>query len=341
MKVVKIVGLVLLVLVIVFLILGIVVPGDYLVEREITIDAPPELVFQHVKYWKNWHEWSPWAERDSTMEVTVEGEDGKPNSVYRWRGDPDITGSGEMIASGIEENEDFTYQLYFKQPWESQSNGYTRLIPSMDGTTVVWGFEGVDPFPWNVVMLFMNIDSMVGPDFERGLELLKEVCENEMKIISGYDIKAIEYPGATYVGIRDIVPFENVPRFFDASFARMMPALQKTGAVMTGAPAGMYFTWEEKSQQTDMAVAMMVDKPFVLDPVTIIEIPASTGYCVDHYGPYVGLKYAHMALGMYFQENDIAYRAPAIEEYVSDPEAEPDSTKWLTKVTHLVGKRGE
>ena len=81
MKVVKIIGLVLLVLVIVFLILGIVVPGDYLVEREITIDAPPELVFQHVKYWKNWHEWSPWAERDSTMEVTVEGEDGKTRSA--------------------------------------------------------------------------------------------------------------------------------------------------------------------------------------------------------------------------------------------------------------------
>jgi len=335
MKVLNIVGLAIVVFIIVFLILGIVVPGDYIVEREITIEAPPEFIFQHVKYWKNWQEWSPWAERDSTMQVTVEGEDGKPNSVYRWEGNSDITGSGEMIAMGIKENEEFTYQLYFKVPWESQSNGYTRLLPTIDGTTVVWGFTGIDPFPWNVVMLFMNIDSMVGPDFERGLERLKAICEEEMEIISAYEVESIEYPGQTYIGIRDTVSFRDMQRFFQESFARMMPAIQKTGAIIAGPPAGIYFTWDEEHQHTDMAAAMMVDNPFEMNPVVILEIPESKGYSVDHYGSYDRLKYAHMALRMYFKENNLSYGAPTIEEYISDPDPESDSTEWLTKVRHF------
>ena len=57
MKILKILGLVLLGIVLLFVVLGLVAPGDYHAERKTMIAAPKELVFEHVRYWRNWHAW--------------------------------------------------------------------------------------------------------------------------------------------------------------------------------------------------------------------------------------------------------------------------------------------
>lgn len=179
MKVLKIVLIVLAVLIGVIIILGFVAPKKYHVERDVIINAPKPLVFQHIKYWDNWHAWSPWAERDTIMTYSIKGTDGEEGSVYSWVGDPKITGTGEMVNTGIIKNEEINYRLHFFEPMEDVSDGYLRLSEVDEGTRVVWAFYGTNPFPWNVVMLFMSLEKMVGPDFEHGLAMLKEICENE------------------------------------------------------------------------------------------------------------------------------------------------------------------
>ena len=77
MKVLKILGIILLALVAVILILGLIAPKSYKVERTVSIEAPKSLVFRHIQYWKNWQAWSPWAEMDSTVKITLEGVDGR------------------------------------------------------------------------------------------------------------------------------------------------------------------------------------------------------------------------------------------------------------------------
>jgi len=53
MKFLKILGIIILILVVVLVILGLVAPKKkYSVERTVIIDAPRELVFSKVKYWK-------------------------------------------------------------------------------------------------------------------------------------------------------------------------------------------------------------------------------------------------------------------------------------------------
>ena len=119
MKILKIVGIIVASIIALIVILGIIVPGDYVAERKMTIDAPKELVFHHVQYWRYWKAWSPWAEQDPSMEMTIFGTDGEVGSGYSWIGDPDITGSGEMKTTGLTANSEMLYELHFKEPWET------------------------------------------------------------------------------------------------------------------------------------------------------------------------------------------------------------------------------
>jgi len=146
MKILKIVGIIIAAIIALIIILGIIAPGDYVAERKMTIDAPKELVFHHVQYWRNWSAWSPWAEQDPSMKMTIFGTDGEVGSGYSWIGDPDKTGSGEMKTTGLTANTELLYELHFMEPYESLANGWMR-VKTVDGnkTEAAWGFQGEMP----------------------------------------------------------------------------------------------------------------------------------------------------------------------------------------------------
>ena len=336
MKALKIIGIILLVLVVLVIVLGLIAPKKYAVERSVVIDAPKVVVFNYMKYWRNWQKWSPWAERDSTMKVTLEGTDGKEGSVYKWEGDPKLTGKGEMTNTGIKELEEVTYHLHFIEPWESESDGYLRVSDADGGTKASWGFYGETPFPWNIMMLFMSMEKMMAPDFNRGLELLKQICEKEAAEISKYDINPVNFPAKNYAAIREEVAFENIKGFFEKSFGIIEQLMRGQRMQMTGAPSGLYFSMDEQKGTTDMAAAVPIKGSLDEGAVETIKLPASKGFVVNYYGPYEGVEYAHKALDYHIRENWLTQKPPVIEAYVTDPSQEPDTTKWLTKIYYLV-----
>ena len=336
MKILKIIGIILLVLVLVVVVLGLFAPKTYSVERTVVIDAPKDLVFRHIKYWKNWQEWSPWAAQDTSMKVTVEGQDGQPGSKYVWSGDPDITGTGEMTNTGITENEEITYDLHFMEPWESHSQGYVRLSEVDDSTQVAWGFYGEYPFPWNIMLLFTSMDKMIGPDFERGLDSLKAMVEEKQQKMQGMDIQEIEIGTRQYAAIRLEVEFSEMQSFFKSAYAKISQTVVEQNATILGAPAALYFSWDEQSGVADMAAAMPVNKSVNVDSVTSITVEGSDALLINYYGAYEQLETAHLALDNYMKENNLQLNGPVIEEYMTDPTQEQDSDKWLTNIYYPV-----
>lgn len=331
MKALKIIGLILLGLVAVIAILGLVAPKPYFVERTITIDAPKQVVFQHVKFWKAWQAWSPWADMDSTMQVTYEGNDGDKGAKYRWSGK--ITGVGEMENTGVKENEELLYHLTFIEPMASETDGYIRVKDDQGGTNVAWSFYGSSPFPWNVVQLFYSMDKMVGKDFEKGLLTLKSLAEKDMARVKSYVINETTFPARTYVAIRQSVAFKDIPDFYAASFGKAMEAVNKAGAQMAGPPTGLYYKWDEQAGVTDMAAAIpMTGKKQVAAEFQVVSLPKRTAYVLDYYGPYEKMLLPYLALDNYFMEKGLKQSSPVVEEYITDPGSEPDQSKWLTKV---------
>jgi effector-binding domain-containing protein len=313
------------------IVLGLLAPKEYHVERSVLVAAPKDVVFANVQYWNKWQAWLPWAKDDSTMKVTYSGVDGSVGSGYSWLGK--VTGSGEMTTTALKPNEELTYHLRFMTPMESQADGFVRLTEAAGGTTVTWAMFGQDPFPWNIMLLFMNMDKMIGKDFERGLAMLKEISEKEEAKIAGYQINPVELPSRSYAAIRKTVKMAEIPDFFTASFGQIMGVIQQKGMSMTGAPCGLYYTWDEAAQSTEMAAAMPVSgKKEFGEGIELITLPKTRAYVIDYYGPYDQSMLAYKAMDRYFAQNGLKQGAPIIEEYITDPGSEPDQSKLLTRI---------
>jgi len=159
------------------IILGIIAPKGYEVNREIDINKPLSEVFSYLKLLKNQDNWSPWAAKDPNMEKTFTGKDGEVGCVSAWEGNKDV-GSGEQELINIIENVVIESQLRFLKPFKSTSDAYLKVNKIENGTKVIWGFTGKNKFPISIMMLFMNMDKTVGKDFEEGLGKLKKILES-------------------------------------------------------------------------------------------------------------------------------------------------------------------
>ena len=165
------------VLVLVIVILAIVAPTEYTVERSVTINANRAAVWAKVNTLKGMNEWSPWNERDPDLKYNYSGTDGQVGAVYSWEGNDDV-GVGEQEITEIDPMNRLTTELRFKAPREDVAIAHTLLEDDGSGTKVTWKFEGKAPVPGNIFLMFMDLDGILGADFEKGLGYLKEQVES-------------------------------------------------------------------------------------------------------------------------------------------------------------------
>ena len=68
-------------------------------------------------------------------------------------------------------------RLDFVRPFEAHNVVDFTLEPHGDATNVTWAMHGPMPYISKVITLFVDMDRMVGKDFEAGLANLKAVAE--------------------------------------------------------------------------------------------------------------------------------------------------------------------
>ena len=179
MKFLKIAGLLLVLFVAFIFAASLIVDNEFEVERSIVIDKPIEEVFEYLRFLKNQDEYSVWGTLDPDMDRDYRGEDGEVGFIYTWDGNEDV-GRGEQEIVGIIEGERIDYQLRFFEPFESESDAWLATEMTSDQQTrVTWGFSGSMPRPMNLMLLFMDMEEMIGSDYDTGLENLKEILESE------------------------------------------------------------------------------------------------------------------------------------------------------------------
>lgn len=153
-------------------------PSDFGVARSGTIAAPPEVVFPHVNDLHAWTAWSPWEKLDPNMEKTYEGPDAGKGASYAWNGDKNV-GEGKMTITESVPNQRIEILLEFKKPMNVTNDTEFIFTPEGNGTKVDWRMSGKNNFMGKAFGLVMNMDKMVGGQFEQGLADLKAVCESE------------------------------------------------------------------------------------------------------------------------------------------------------------------
>ena len=66
-----------------------------------------------------------------------------------------------------------------------------------------------------------------------------------------------------------------------------------------------------------------------------IDVETSPMAVYHHYGAYEKMMVGHMAMEEYFTKNNLEYKYPVMEQYVTDPGQEADTSKWLTNIVYL------
>jgi hypothetical protein len=74
------------VIIIVFLIIVAMQPGEFRVTRSANITAPQAAVFDQVNDLHKFEKWNPWGKIDPAMKVSYEGAATGVGSVYKWAG---------------------------------------------------------------------------------------------------------------------------------------------------------------------------------------------------------------------------------------------------------------
>lgn len=146
----------------------------YTISRSAFIPAPPEAVYPHVVDFHKWAEWSPWEALDPAMERTFSGPAAGTGAQYSWRGNR-RAGAGTMQILDAEEPSSIRLRLVFVKPFKAVNPTGFTFEPDHGGTRVTWVMKGENKGLAGVVAKFMNIDGMVGKDFEKGLANLAEV----------------------------------------------------------------------------------------------------------------------------------------------------------------------
>ena len=168
-------------LLVVFLVVVALQPGEFRIARSATLAAPAPTVFAQVNDLRAWQAWSPWAKMDPQAKITFAGPAIGEGSSYSWAGN-NAVGAGTMTITESRPDERVRFRLDFEKPMKGTSTAEFTFAPAPGGgTTVAWTMEGRNNFIGRAFCLFMNMDEMVGTQFEQGLENLRGIVETKPK----------------------------------------------------------------------------------------------------------------------------------------------------------------
>jgi uncharacterized protein YndB with AHSA1/START domain len=160
----------------IILLLAAAKPDTFRIERTATIAAPADRIFPLINDFRNWPSWSPWEKLDPAMTRTLSGAESGKGAVYAWKS-AGKAGQGRMeIAQALPPSK-IDIDLDFRKPFKAHNVAEFRLEPQGGATKVTWAMHGKSPFAARIMRTVVNMDKMVGRDFEAGLDNLRALAE--------------------------------------------------------------------------------------------------------------------------------------------------------------------
>ena len=175
-EVVVIIAIAVAIAIAIVLVLAATKPDTFSVRRVTTVRAPPEKIFPLINDFHQWGTWSPWEEKDPAMKRTYSGAGSGKGAVYAWDGNKNV-GTGRMEILEVSAPSKIVIKLDFFKPFEAHNTAEFTMLPQGDATSLRWLMHGPAPFMSKVMQVFMNMDKMIGKDFEAGLAKLKNLTE--------------------------------------------------------------------------------------------------------------------------------------------------------------------
>lgn len=164
-------------LIAVTLIIAAVMPGKYVIEKEILITQPPSVVFEKIADFNYYRQWNPWQKSEPTAKYKMTGVPATIGHSYEWEGKK--IGSGSLTVRSLNPYNNIELDLEFIKPWKSKALDNWKFEDLKNGSTkVIWHNSGPLPYPVGRLMGPV-ISKNLNDQFIQGLNSLKKMCENK------------------------------------------------------------------------------------------------------------------------------------------------------------------
>lgn len=175
---------------------------------------------------------------------------------YEWEGKR--IGSGNMRITAEHPDSVIEYDLTFLTPWKSTAKVRFELESLGDTTRAVWLMESSLPF----FMFWMKktMETLIGMDFERGLNMLKEYVEDGAIKSKLEFIGKGSYPGCQYIGISTSGAIADVGKFMTNDFEKLWNYLGKNKDNIAGESFSIYHKWEMVKQKVSYTAGIPLQK---------------------------------------------------------------------------------
>jgi Polyketide cyclase / dehydrase and lipid transport len=168
------------VIVVVLIVIVALQPSDFRVTRSATMSAPAPAAFAQVNDFHKWEAWNPWGKIDPAMKQTYEGTPAGTGAIYSWIGNNEV-GEGRMTIIESHPSDLIRIKLEFFKPFAANNTAEFTFKPEGNQTVVTWSMSGDKNFMAKAIHLFINMDKMIGGQFDKGLAEMKSIVERAPK----------------------------------------------------------------------------------------------------------------------------------------------------------------
>lgn len=334
MKILKKIGIVLLVIVGLYLLISLFLPGTIKVERSITINAPAAVVFEQINTLKNWKSWSYWDNIDSAMKSEYSGPESGLTAKHSWESTNENVGKGSLTI--VESKPDSLVVTELAFDGMGTSIGGWKIKDTVGGV-IVTTYMNMDMGLFGRIFPGLMMDSWLGVDFEKSLAGLKKVAEAQPAKASAPEIKieATTTQNMIYVSTKKESKFESISEDIGASYGKIGEFMGKNKLEQAGPVFAFYhsYTPESVSMECGIPVTKMVKGE---GDILVSEMKAGNAVVAHYYGDYAGTEAAHKLIDEWVKQNNKKVIGSPWEVYITDPVVEKDTMKWLTDVYYPI-----
>ncbi|NER18570.1 SRPBCC family protein [Spongiivirga citrea] len=313
--------------------------GSFQIAESKVINAPAEVIFEHVSDFKKWETWGPWMKKDPNMQLSYAENTVGAGGSYSWESETE--GNGSMTTIKVIPNQEIAQEITFNSPiGDSQSNVYwTFEEQDQGGTKVSWGMNGEQSLLEKVYFLFQDetLEQAVSPMYQEGLENLSKIALNE---VSQYNVNVegvVEFDGGYYMYVTAEVQQEAVSQKMAEMFGMISKYMSDNNIPQSGMPLTVYKEMNSEQGTTIMSTGIPVAERVIVpwnNTVLCGKLPKGKMIKTVLTGNYTNLgeawekAYAHMA------QNELqpTWNSEPFEIYMNDPGVVKNPAKWVTNL---------
>lgn len=330
MKMIKKIGIALLVIIGLIIVVSLFLPSKIKVERSISINAPTEIIFEQINTLKNWNNWSPWYKLDTAVVQTYFGGEKGKGAGYTWDSKNSDVGTGKLTIVESAPYDSIITALDFME--QGTAFGGFNFKKKGEATVVTWYMNS--DMGWNPIgkIFGLFMDGMLGPDFEKGLVDIKKVSESMTKTNeSSVKVEVVDVATQAAYTIKTTVKMNEIAAKLGEIYGKIMGLLQKNKIEMVGPP--FLITHKYTPETLDIEAGLPVGSLGKSSgEINAMEIKAGKAVTAIHLGSYETTPATYQLIEEWVKQNNKQIIGSPWEVYITDPGIEKDTAKWQTQI---------